>query len=349
MNAPRWLPGLIVLYRGLLHLYPAAFQRRFAAEMEQVFSTLSRQEYARSGAGGALQLGLLSLADSLLCAVCQWGAMLFNRRLAMETTGSDLRGGIPPLSSGQTRLAVLPFLLYGLAAMLAQVWHPAVSAFPPPVWELFLKITYLWFAVFCLIGLLIGLLKGFPRWAQAYLGWMLYFCWWWSNMSTYTYRWDAKVWLAPLGVLLLAILLRRSLKPVRDVLLSLWQDWTLPSLALFIFYCGVSILFDENHHPLLLLFMAAVTLAGAAGAWAYFRLRFAFPRVFSLGGALLAMALLQIWCYGTWDFHAYYNLGPGPKYDWGTLWITLMWAGVLLVPALAAWLRARRKIRRAQG
>ena len=349
MNSPRWLPGLTMLYRSLLHLYPPGFQDRFGAEMKQVFGTFCRQEYARSGGGSALRLGLLSLADSLLCAARQWGAKLFNRRLAMETNGSDLRGSLAPLPSGQASLAVLPFLLYGLAAMLQQVWHPAVSATPPPVWELFLKMPYLWFGMVCLVGLLIGLLKGFPRWAQAYLGWTLYFCWWWSNMSTYTYRWDAKVWLAPLGVLLLAVLLRRSLRPVRELLSSLWQDWTLPSFALYIFYCGVSILFDENHHPLLLLFMAAVTLVGAAGAWAYFRLRFAFPRVFTLGGALLAMALLQIWSYGTWDFHAYYHLGPGPKYDWGTLWISLAVVAVMLVPALAAWLRVRRKIRRVQG
>lgn len=349
MNAPGWLTGLQSLYRGLLRLYPPAFYERFAAEMDQVFCLLSRHEYQRAGAASTLGLGLLSLADSLLAAARQWGAKLFNRRIAMDADGSELRAGMSPLPTGQTALAVLPFLLYGLACMLAQVWHPAVSAFPPPVWEIFLKLPYLWFAVFCLVGLLAGLLMGFPRWAQPYLGWTLWFCWWWRNMSTYTYRWDARVWLAPLGVLLLAMLVRRSLRPVRDLLSSLWQDWTLPSLALFIFYCGVSILFDENHHPLLLLFMAAVMLAGAAGAWAYYRLRFAFPRVFALGAALLAMAFLQIWCYGTWDFRAYYHLGPGPKFDWGTLWASLLWAGVLLLPALAAWLRARRGLRKAKG
>ncbi len=348
MKSPRWLPGLTLLYRGLLRLYPQVFQQRFAAELGQVFDTLCRQEYARSGGGSALRLGLLSLADGLACAARQWGAKLFNRRLAMEITGSDLPGSLSPLPTRQAALAVLPFLLYGLAAMLQQAWHPAVSAFPP-VWELYLKIPYLWFASACLIGLFIGLLSGFPRWAQAYLGWTLYFCGWWSNMSTYTHRWDAKVWLGPLGVLLLAVLVRRSLRPLRKMLSSLWQDWTLPSFALFIFYCGVSILFDENHHPLLLLFMAAVMLAGAAGAWAYYRLRFAFPRVFTLGAALVAMALLQIWCYGSWDYRAYYNLPPGPKFDLGTLWITLVVVVVMLVPALAAWLRARRGLRPARG
>lgn len=349
MNLPRWLAWLEVLYRGSLRLYPPGFQRRFASEMDQVFTTFYRQEYSRSGSGSALRLGLFSLADGLLCAARQWLSKLFSRRIAMDTSHADLRGGLAPLSSAQTGLAVLPFILYGLACMLAYIWHPDVSALPPPVWELFLKIPYLWFAVFCLIGLLAGLVMGFPRWAQPYLGWTLYFCWWWSNGSTYAYRWDAKVWLAPMGVLLLAVLIRRSLRPLMELLRGLWQDWTLPSFALFIFYAGVSILFDENHHPLLLLFMTAVTLIAAAGMWAYYQLRNAVPRVLALAGTLLVLAPLQIWSYGTWDYRAYYNLPPGPKYDWGTLWATGIWAAVMLVPALAAWLRARRGLRQAQG
>lgn len=265
----------------------------------------------------------------------------------METTREDDHNDLAPLSSAHAGLAVLPFVLYGLACILAYVWHPSVSSYPPPIWELFLKIPYLWFSVFCLIGLLVGLVKGFPRWAQPYLGWTLFFCWWWSNGSTYTYRWDAKVWLAPLVVLLLALILRRSLRPLMELLRNLWQDWTLPSFALFIFFGGASVLLDENHHPALVLFMAAVTLAAAAGAWAYYRQSRAFPRVLALGGALMVIALLVFLAYGTWDYRAYYNLPPGPKYDWVTLWFMLIVAVVMLIPALAAWLRARRGLRRA--
>jgi len=347
VTVPRWLAWLEAIYRGLLRLYPAAFQQRFAGEMAQVFSALGRQAYAQNGPGMALRLGVLSLADGLLAAARQWGSKLFNRRIAMESTRDDNHGGLAPLSTAHAGLAVLPYILYGLACMLAYSWHPTTSTLPPPVWELFLKIPYLWFAVFCLAGLTVGLANGFPRWAQPYLGWTLYFCWWWSNMTTYSYRWDAKVWLAPLGALLLAMILRRSLRPVVEVLRALWQDWTLPSFALFIFYCGVSILFDENHHPILLLFMAAATLAAAAGAWAYYRLAHAVPRVLALGGMLVVLAFLQIWSYGTWDYRAYYNLPPGPKFfDWHTLSITLVVAAVMLVPALADWLRKRRGIQR---
>lgn len=347
MSAPRWLIWLETLYRGLLRLYPAAFQQRFAGEMEQVYTALGRQAYGRDGAGIALRLALLGLADGLLAAARQWISKLFKRRFAMESTRDDDHGSLAPLSGAHAGLAVLPFILYGLAVMLAYVWNPTVSAFPPPVWEVVLKSPYLWFALFCLAGLTVGLMKGFPRWAQPYLGWTLYFCWWWSNMSTYSYRWDARVWLPPLGALLLAILIRRSLRPVVEILRALWQDWTLPSFALFIFYCGFSILFDENHHPALLLFIAAATLAAAAGAWAYYRLARAVPRVLALGGALMALALVQFLGYGTWDFHAYYNLGPGSQFDWRTLWISLIVAAVMLVPALAAWLRARWSMRKA--
>lgn len=341
MASPRWLAWMENLYCAMLRLYPAAFQRRFAGEMMQVFAALSHTEYLRSGSGGALRLGILAFADGLRAVLRQWWTHWISRRISMEDDRINLHGGLKPLSPAQTALAVLPFALFGLVVILHEFWHPAITAFPPPVWEIFLKMPFLWFAVFSLAGLLVGLVMGFPRWAQPYLGWTVYFCWWWSSMTTYTYRWDDRVWLAPLGVLLLALLIRRSLHPLTAILRALWQDWTLPSFALFIFYCGASILFDENHHPALPLFIAAATLAAAAGAWAYYRMARAIPRVLALGSTLVIVALLLIWSYGTWDFRAYYNLPPGPRFEWRTLWITLLVATVMLVPALAAWARAR--------
>ena len=60
----------------------------------------------------------------------------------------------------------------------------------------------------------------------------------------------------------------------------------------------------------------------------------------------MVLAFLRIWSYGTWNFRAYYNLPPGPQFDWRRWWTTGVVAAVMLVPALADWLRKRRGIQR---
>lgn len=349
MNASRWLEGLGSLYRGLLRLYPAPFQQRFGAEMTQVFDTLCRQEYTAAGVDGALQLGLLALADGLHSVVQQWWIRIFQRRPAMEITSSDLHSGVSPLSPFQAGLAGLPFAAFGLANIVERLLPFPVIAAPPGLLglaQVVLRSPYLWFGILCLTGLGIGLAKGFPRWTASYLGWSVLFCWWWWNLAANAERWDEKIWRALPGVvllamLLLAALLRHSWRPLRDMLRSLWQDWTLASFAVFTFFAFIFMVYDENHHPLLLLFIGASALIASAGAWAYFRLKSSIPRALTLAASLLVLAVLSTWSYATWDYRAYYNLPAGPTVEWQTMWTTLVVALVMLVPALAAWLRRR--------
>jgi len=65
---------------------------------------------------------------------------------------------------------------------------------------------------------------------------------------------------------------------------------------------------DENHHPYLLVFIIASTLAVCAGAWFYFRQTAAIQRVLSLVTGLIALMVIGAINSATWDWRAYYNL-----------------------------------------
>jgi len=67
---------------------------------------------------------------------------------------------------------------------------------------------------------------------------------------------------------------------------GLWQDWTLLSMVLFTLFSFTIILFDENHHPQLTVFIASATLFACLGAWGYFRLGSPILRTLALFGSL---------------------------------------------------------------
>ena len=297
------------LYRRLLRAYPAPFQERFAGEIAQVFHSLSRQVFADSGGVGLLRLWLTVLWDGLWAAITQWRLILFKRRLEnMEPDSIDPKDGVHPLSPFHAFLATLPFLLFGASTLVSRI---EIFNFYPPnlaLWQVLIIQPDLIFNWLVLLGLGAGLLVGFPRWALAYLGWALLFAWWWSNMSVYGYHFTGELWLPLAGVFLIVILIRRSLQPLRDLLSALWADWTLPSLGIYLLYGWMYIIYDENHHPLLLFFIAATTLAVSLGAWGYFRAGSPMRRMLALvGGMLLATAISAI-NYATWDYRAYYGL-----------------------------------------
>ena len=139
--------------------------------------------------------------------------------------------------------------------------------------------------------------------------WALILAWWLSDMGMYgVYRLDSRMWLLPLGVVGLALLVRRSMAPLRALLADLWSDWTLFSLGIYSFFAWQGLLYDENHHPYLPIFIIASTLAICAGAWFYFRQTGAIRRVLSLIAGLIGMIVIGEINSATWDWRAYYNL-----------------------------------------
>lgn len=297
------------IYLCLLQAYPATFRKRFAAEMAQVFRALCIETYRQSGVGGVLVLWISSGWDWLWAAMIQWWLHLFKQRMGnMQTNLVDRRDGIEPLSAIQAGIAALPFLAFGIACLASKLGLFQNSLASLPLWQILFINPFLIFNWLNLIGLGVGILAGFPRWTYSFLGWTILFAWSWMGMRFYGYSVGWKIWLPPLGVFLITLLIRRSWQPLRTLLAGMWRDWTMPSLGFYIFYGSVYMVYDENHHPYLLAFIAFSTIAISLGAWGYFRSISPLRRVLALIGGLLAATVLSGVSYATWDYRAYYGL-----------------------------------------
>lgn len=318
------------MYRTLLRAYPAAFRERFAVEMAQVFHSLCGEAYLQSGVGGMMRLWLSAVWDWLWAALYQWWRCLLKQKVEnMQTNLIYRRDGIEPLSAAQAGIATLPFLAFGISSLASKLefFHPDLAGLA--LWQILFIHPFLLFNWFILIGLGAGILAGFPRWAYSFLGWALLFAWWWADMVFYGYSLDWKIWLPLLGVFLVALLNRRSLQPLRALLAGMWRDWTLLSFGIYILYGFVFMLYDENHHPYLLAFIASTTLAISLGAWGYFRSISPLRRILALLGGLFLATVLSMTSYATWDYQAYYGLPEGRQND--ILVGFLFFAGLVLL------------------
>jgi hypothetical protein len=249
--------------------------------------------------------------------------------------------GKPPVKSNATSslqavLGVLPFMAYGLVSISN---HFGNAFLRPPIW----LHPFLIFDALVLIGLGAGILAGFPRWAYSYLAWALIMAWWLSDMGMYGYRLDNRMWLLLLGIFILALLAQRSLESLRALITGLWNDWTLFSLGMYSLFAWLGVMYDENHHPYLLVFIIASTLAVCAGAWFYFQQTAATRRVWSLIAGLVTLIVISGINSATWDWRAYYNL-PEDAHDLnpvGAAFFTL----ILVLMYLTGYITQKRQTR----
>jgi hypothetical protein len=339
---PRWLALSDRVYRLLLRAYPASFRARFAAEMAQVFSCLCREVFAQSGAVGLLRLWLLSLWDWAGAAISQWWKYLFKiRMVSMQSNSINNRDGIQPLSVIQAGAAALPFLAFGIASLVSKLEFFHTYPVSLPLWQILLIDPYLVFNWLMLVGLGVGILAGFPRWAYSFLGWTILFAWWWSDMGFYGHSMDWKIWLPLLAVFVIALLVRRSWQPLRALLAGLWMDWTLLSLSLYILCGWTFMLSDENHNPYLLVFIAATTLALSLGAWGYFRSTSPLRGVLALVGGFFLTILLAVINNATWDYRAYYGLPESASN--ANLFGLFFFIGLTILMLVIGWLALWRR------
>jgi hypothetical protein len=277
--------------------------------MRQVYRALAVETVEESGASGLVRLWLGVVWDGLTSALAQWvQEMTKRRRGAMQTNVLDRKDGIAPLSPFEAALAVLPFLLFGAANIANQL--PAFQ-FPPgkaSIWIMLVTHPYLAFNWPILMGLAGGILCGLPRWSFTYLSWALLDLLLWANVSYYgqVVNW---MWLPAAAVVILALLARRALKPEKLILPG-WRDLTLVALGIYTGFSSLYMIYDENHHPALLIFMAGAALAAALGVWGFFRAGSPLRRVLALAGGLLVVDALNLWNGMTWDAAAYYGLPP---------------------------------------
>ncbi len=140
-------------------------------------------------------------------------------------------------SWGEALAAVVPFLAFGLTTVLYEILPS-----PDPVWPWGFVACY----VVLLVGLGVGWVKGFPRWSYPYGGLVLVLTWWWMGIPGQD-LWAYKVWIlkgyngllgwwAWIPFLLMAVitlLLTRSVRPLRQLLMGVWRDWTRLSFGLY--------------------------------------------------------------------------------------------------------------------
>jgi hypothetical protein len=104
----------------------------------------------------------------------------------------------------------------------------------------------------------------------------------------------------------------------------------------------IFLLYDENHHPYLLVLMAGTTLAIAGGVWLFLRSSSVKVRILSTVGSFLAAAILGGIAWGTWSWHDYYGIPNTSTWfeDLGRSLIgTVFWIGILYWPALIGLIR----------
>lgn len=355
----KFLLRLIVgVYSKMLDLYPRRFRDEFAEEMQEVF---------RDSINDAIKNGLPPL---LIFCLRELGVLPFNilqefwhefkrKEMIMVTneqteSQSIINGGV---SYWDALIGALPFALFGIASMLSRTQYPFNTAY-----------SYLVFYAVVLLGLLIGMIKGFPCWAYSYLGWSLVFAWWWSNIGTYGLKifgfqinyWSWQAWLPFLAAFGIALLWTRSIQPFRQLIRGIWQNWTYLSLMIYAFAAFVLLIYDENHHPYLLVFMAASTLVICMTVWVFLQSASSWKRVIALiAGFVVTLILSNIaylnnMSYVTGDYAAYYGLPPSPPQPWytalnGVIGWTIFYSGIMFWPLLIGLVRHVVNSRRKPG
>lgn len=234
-------------------------------------------------------------------------------------------------SWGEALIGALPFLLYGLAYFLEGVAEYGGHDFPAftlldGIYNHRAIILTAPKGVFfvSVLGLLFGVLKGFPRWSYAYLGMSLYFGW---SYSIFLYGEDFNLWpiLPSIVAIILGLLLTRSLQPLAQLLQGAWNDWTRLSFAFYAFALLLTVsFFDDDWGVFQLYGLLFDTVLVAAGAVAFLRSRTIWGRVLSLLTTVLILIVKGF--MGGWFWQAF-------------LFIIIMYFGLLLLPAVIGLLR----------
>ncbi len=310
---------MLAIYRALLSFYPASFRAEFGAEMQSVFAKVITDKTSTRSA----LLFLRELSDLPGTLMSLYAAQWFQGgKMSIQSEY------LSPSTRWQAFIGALPFLAFGIAAMIGKVDHP-LNAYGHNV-EMILYLL-------ALSGLLVGWIMDFPLWSYAYLGWSLLLAWFNTNTTIFGVDWGYRIWI-PFGItVLIGLLWTRSLDPLKKFLRDVWNDWTRLILVMYAFGAFMSLIYDENHNPYLLAFMAVTTLIVTAGAWFFLRSSNMIGRILSIAVSFIAASIPMGISYLTWDWRAYYGL-PSPETWHDNLGVApigiLFWLLILFWPAL---------------
>ena len=254
-----------------------------------------------------------------------------------------------------------------LALAMAVFVAPAVAVFAKYIPSSILTVTVPLVAVFLLVMLFAGLVKGFPRWSLPYLGLVLSafsFLFLFNQtidlFSTYLIiykvqpdKWGESerlmlqifsagmMWLSLFIFIFLVIVISILLKRFRQFYWRLRWDWTQVSFILYSgSILGLILLFEKNSQEEPYLFASLLCLA--VGAWLYLRSPESWQRLFVLlAGITLAMfvSFAGRWFTGpNQDWYTYFLRGTLQNEFWFEIELTLLEWGwlvlILLIPGL---------------
>jgi hypothetical protein len=351
---------LIRVYAALLRLYPQHFRAEFGDEMQRVFADAVNDAARRS---------LIAVVKVCAREVWELPAVLVREHWSNFKEGqmsaipdaseAAARQNMPSTRSWQAALATaLPFLVYGLALVIERIVTPDMygrTSLPPgPL--LVRLVGYL----ILLIGLGAGWVKGFPRWAVGYLSVAFVTMLWWMDLAAPHLRslgivisndWYERLgWraLIPFGVMTVtALAWTRSLRPLRQLVVGVWEDWTRVSLVLYGLFVGLMLVAgsDSFHHPWLNVSMLVSTCILALGASAYARVGGTWR-----GVAVLLLALFAAGGIGGLITSGGYSTVPSSsslkQWPWyvetlRVLLVMSVWVGVMYAPGLLGLVRRR--------
>jgi hypothetical protein len=341
------------LYSHLLKLYPDRFLDEFGGEMGDVFAQ-ALSDLDDSGTPPAtrrMKMVRLSFREVWYFPL----AYLDARRYQLSLGDEDAPLGITSFgeedtmetwvgrraSWGAALVGALPFLFFGLAYLLDGFtelgghYRPAFNLLDGSLNRPAITITAPMGVYFVsALGLLFGVLKGFPRWSYAYLGMSIYFGWDYSIGRYYGVNYDSWAWLPLFAAIILGLLLTRSLQPLARLLQGAWNDWTRLSFALYAFVPILTVIFFDDDWGVFQLYgLLFDTVLLAAGAVAFLRSRTSWSRVLSLEAAFLILVVKGI--LGGW----------GPSRDeplrmlYWAFSLIIIYLGLLLLPAVIGLLR----------
>jgi hypothetical protein len=274
-------------YQKALRLYPAAYQKEYAEEMQTVFEL---RLASVSGVSGRekLKFCLRELRDLPASVV----AAYIRERNRLKMKNNLERWFVQEPGSGkEIFLAILPFLLTAVVTgVLAAI--PAVDQFPMWAGLVILASLFLVQAVLGIIGLLVRL----PRWSLPYAGVVIVLLSFgsliifdmvadkpWPDVNTYA---DTALFLVVFCLALfvmvsLVVLLSRKIKLTQPFAEQLKSDKTLLS---FMLYGGTLVFVVANYEdiPDGGLYMMLSGLAMMLGSWIYLRQSSVLGKILSL-------------------------------------------------------------------
>jgi hypothetical protein len=291
------------LYAHLLKLYPGRFLDEFGGEMGDVFAQALSGSDDSGTPTAARRLKMARLFFREIWSFPR--AYLDARRYQLSLDADDVPQGNTSFgvgeltetwvgrraSWGEALIGALPFLFYGLAYLLEGVSelggqdHLVLNLLDGSPNSPIIRLTLEMGVYFvCALGLLFGVIKGFPRWSYAYLGMSIYFGWYYSNGRFHGVVYGLWAWLPLFAAIILGLLLTRSLRPLTRLLQGAWNDWARLTFALYAFILPMATVFffDDDWGVMQLYGLVSDTVLLAAGAVVFLRSHTTWGRVLSL-------------------------------------------------------------------